>query len=530
MALDNHFLLCYSLQDVNSVEEVLLRNIDNPHSCFIFPTDVAASHWADHLLRIRGGTIAMDKFTAWDLFKQNSIRSKVQNKTCIHQALRDIFASRLIRENAEACEQGKKPVFLSLIRRQWAGQASQFTSWLAGILPQLGAWFAAATGLSAASVLDWDAGQSSVKFDDDDRDLYTLTRCYVQFLNSFNLFEPAWETPPFNDAETDYFIFFPESLSDYSEFKELLGASKRVKTISVNETGAQCDSFFYSNSRSEITEAALYIRSLHEKKGVNWDSIVVSIPNSEYYEPYVLREFANRSIPFVKRAGKSLTDYPAGRFFRSVLDCVSRDFAFSALSGLLLNRNLPWKDPDKINNLIEFGVKNNCIISWTEEKEGREQKINVWEDAFAKPYGGINPEIRQFFTFLKTRMQSLRMAASFSELRRQYFIFREMFFDMGKCAFETDLILSRCISELLNLIEIEKSFPGIPAPDPFLFFANFLSGKIYLAQQSAAGVVILPYKTAVTAPFDCHIVLGADQEGMSVVFSRLDFLPRSKRE
>ena len=65
---------------MNSVETILLENIDKDNSRFIFPTDIAASRWADHLLRLKGGSAAMNKFIAWDVFKQNSIKSKVQNK------------------------------------------------------------------------------------------------------------------------------------------------------------------------------------------------------------------------------------------------------------------------------------------------------------------------------------------------------------------------------------------------------------------------------------------------------------------
>jgi len=43
-------------------------------------------------------------------------------------------------------------------------------------------------------------------------------------------------------------------------------------------------------------------------------------------------------------------------------------------------------------------------------------------------------------------------------------------------------------------------------------------------------VAILPYKTAASAPFDCHIILGAVQNNISIVYSRLSFLPRKKRE
>jgi len=354
---------------------------------------------------------------------------------------------------------------------------------------------------------------------------------YAQFLEANNLFEPAWETPPFNDEGKECFIFFPESLSDYNEYRELLVSSNHVKTINASDAeNLPCDTFFYTNSRSEITEAALYIRALNEKSGIDWDSIAVCISDSEYYEPYVLREFTNRNIPFVKRSSKPLSDYPAGQFFRSIIDCISRDFAFSPLVSLILNRNLPWKDTSQIHNLVEFGINNNCISSWTEKENGEEKTLNVWEDTFESPFGRLDPGARYFFNDLKRRLHAMRSASSFSEVRRQYFIFRERFFDMDKCSPETDLILSRCISELMYLTEIEKDFPGVPAADPFLFFTEYLREINYLAQTKVSGVTILPYKTAASAPFDCHVILGAGQDNLSVVYSKLDFLPRKKRE
>jgi hypothetical protein len=516
---------------MNSVEDVLLHNIDNPNSCFVFPTDIACSRWADRLLRLKGGTVAMNKFIAWDVFKQNSIKSKVKSKKSIPSALRKIFVSRLVRENAENVEQGKEPIFSSLIRTQWARQASQFAPWLARLLPQLGSWFNRSTGMSIDGVLSDGAKKAAAKFEGDDRDMFTLACRYALFLQDRNLFEPAWETPPFNDEGMDCFIFFPESLSDYGEYRELLASSGHVKIISaLGAEKLKNDSFFYTNSRSEITEASLYIRALYENEGIDWDSIAVCIPDSENYEPYVLREFANRNIPFVKRASKPLTDYSAGQFFRAVIDCTSRQFAFSALAQLLLNRNLPWKDTALINSLIDFGINNNCISSWVEEKDGQERTFNVWEDAFENPFGAVEPGVRAFFNDLRRRLHALRTASSFLELRKQYFIFRERFFDMENCSGETDLILSRCISELTYLTEIEKAFPDTPAVDPFLFLTEYLAEVNYLAQTRSCGVNIIPYRTAAAAPFDCHIILGAGQDSLSVVFSGLDFLPRKKRE
>jgi hypothetical protein len=523
---------------MNSVDTVLLENIDKPASLFVFPTNVAASRWADRLLRLRrGGTIAMEKFIAWDTFKQNSIRSKINNRQSIPAVLRKMFISALIRENADLCGQGKTPVFSSLIRAEWARAAVQsvdsFAGWLTEMLPQLGAWFRQAAGLPIAQIEESAATQRAQGFTGDDRDIFTLALRYTQFLAQNGLFEPAWETPPFEDMGKECFIFFPESLSDFSEYRELLAASRHVNIINADDAEERqqpYDVFFYANSRGEITEAALYILALYKNQNVPWDSISVSIPDDMNYGPYLLREFANRNIPCVNQSGKPLAFYPAGQFFTALAGCASANFSFTSVKELLLNQHLPWKDSDDIHALIEFGIKNNCIGSWTEEKDGNEIAVNVWEDAFTHPFGGINAQTRRFFEDLKQRINALCRADSFADIRRQYFAFRGRFFDMEKVLSETDIVLSRCIAELTYLVEIEKSFPGVCIPDHYSFFTGYLREITYLAQQSSSGVAILPYRTAASAPFDCHIILGASQSSLSAVFSPLAFLPKNKRE
>ena len=548
----------YTAFVMNIVETILLENIDKPNALFVFPTDIAASRWADHLLRLRsqgggggenGGessnsslrssTIAMNKFIAWDTFKQNSIRSKVHDKKSIPSALRKIFASRLIAENAQRCSKGDAPFFSSLIKPIWAGQAAHFADWITELLPQLGMWFKKRTGLETSCVQSEEAALLAKNFDSDDADLYALTLRYAQFLESFGLFEPAWEDPPFDDNGKECFIFFPQILFDYERYAHLLNSNKSVKIVKAEGGGAggiagasgeSGITFFYTNSRSEITEAALYIRALHEQKNIPWDAIVVSIPDSKNYEPYMLRELANRNIPFVKRVGKALSEYPAGKFFAGIADCAAHDFAFSALSSLVLNSNLPWKDTEDIKKLIDFGVKNNCVSSWKEEENGKKYAVNTWEDAFAQPFGSVDPDARRFFGDLKNKVLALRASPSFSQLRNRYFSFRDRFFDMEKVTEETDITLSRCISELVALCELEKKFPGVSAPDPFMFFADYLGEINYLAQQRSRGVTILPYRTAASAPFDYHITLDSSQESLSIVFSDLGFLTKPKRE
>ena len=519
---------------MNLVESILLENIDKPSSFFVFPTDIAVSRWVDRLLVLRrGGTVAMDKFIAWDKFKQNSIRSKVQNRQSIPSVLRKMFVCMLIRENAKLCAKNETPIFSALVQTKWAQQADSFANWLTDILPYLALWFKQITGLPIGEIEGCEKSQAVAGLSGEDADLFNLALQYNIFLEKHNLFEPAWETPPFEDAGKECFIFFSESLLDFDEYRKLLEASEYVKIVQTDMDETECKNhevFFYTNSRSEITEAALYILALHQNKNVPWDSISVNIPDEEAYGPYLFREFENRNIPYIRLAGKPLTSYLAGQFFTAIADCASSDFSFSSVTMLLLNQRLPWKAGREIQELIDFGIKNNCISSWTEEDAEKQIKVNVWEDAFSHPFGGFNPKTRKFFGDLKQRANAMRNSKSFSEIRKNYFIFREYFFDMENCLEETDLVLSRCISELMHLVEIEKSFSDVQLPDYYTFFTGYLAEVGYLAQQAVSGVAILPYRTAAPTPFDCHIVLGASQDNLQAVFAPLAFLSGSRRK
>lgn len=395
----------------NPVEALLLENIDDPAALFVFPTDIAAQRWADRLLVLRrGGTVAMEKFIAWDAFKQESIRARKQDRQSVPAVLRKIFVSRLVRENAELAQAGKPPLFASLLPPRYAYAGAAFVSWLAGILPQLGAWFEKTSGIPAALVNERNGVLAGEGMEGDDRDLFVLASRYQQFLDRHGLFEPAWEQPPFDDTGKRCFIFFPESLMDYGEYAALLESSGHVIPVRVSAAAAKpWHTFFYTNARGEIAEAALYIRALHENRGIPFESIAVSVSDEPGYESYVLREFANRNIPFARRVGKPLASYAAGRLFAAIADCVSRDFAFDALAGLLLNSHLPWKHKDDIDQLIDFGIKNNCVASWKEAGGTGEadREIHVWEDAFKSPMGNREERARSYYEALKAAVEKL---------------------------------------------------------------------------------------------------------------------------
>lgn len=512
----------------HTIEMILSKNSAHPQKFFVFPSEIASSRWVDRVLQdSRCGTLALEQFMTWDTFKQEALRSPQQDTEPIPPVLRKIFVTRLIAETAAPVPGGEAPWFSSLVPREYAHTAGFLAPWLTAMLPELGAWFAKKTGIPLGQHTGPKPGSEG--WDSMDDDVYALTIRYRQFLTEHRCFEPAWATLPFDTKGNQYVIFFPEILSDFTYYQELLENTGQVTFVRIPDpvpSHKEPKTFFYTNSRNELAEAALFIRALVENEGVPWESIAVSVPDMEHYEPYLLREFTNRNIPVVSCTGKPVVSYPGGQLFPALEACVSRRFSFDALANLLLNSHLPWKDPEAIAQLMDFGIKNNCICSWEEDPK---TVIDVWEDAFAAFSVGREERARLWYYGLKRAILTLYKASSFGELLREYYRFREQFLAMERCFPKTNALLARCMTELLSLAALEKAFPDVSVANPFCFFVEHLKETWYLARESNSGIRVFPYRSAAAAPFDWHIVIGATQKDLSILFSHFGFLPAGKR-
>lgn len=493
----------------NMIEENLSMHITERNSVFVFPTQTAADLWADRIISVSEITaVAMERFIAWDDFKGTSIKSQHQDKTSVPSTMREVFAAQLISENKE------KTFLKNLIVPEYASNATGFSSWISSLLPSLALW---------KKYFE----KSGATPDDEDNDLQILYEKYEAFLNEHNLFDPAWEIPPFKSDGNHYYIFFPEILSDYTEYKTILEQSPEDITLihlpQTEETEFGSVDFF-SNSRTEIKNAALYIRRLHEEKNIPWTDIAVSIPDMDSYGPYVERDFSLYEIPFVMRSAKPLSSSGAGSFFSQLQECVTDNFSYESIKTLFLNTELPWIKDSLNKKLLEFGKTNNCICSF----EYKNETIDVWEKSFESKQ--VSEDIKNFYHRFKRTAKSLVEAETFTDLREKYFLFRNDFFDMNMCTPKTDRILSRCISELGALIDLENDFSDCRVPSAYSFFINVLNETNYLEQTNERGVQILPYKLGAAAPFKCHVVLDSSQASLAVVYKQFGFLREDKRE
>lgn len=498
--------------------QLILENIKNPSVFFVFPTEISAKLWAEKILDSSDtGTVAMERFVAWDSFKGESIRSTHQGKKSIPGVLRKMFASFILEKNKLAVESGDSPLFTSLINPDFVANSSGFSDWIAKLFPQLAIW-----------KKYYDSKKNvSLEKDAENQDLLTLYTEYNNFLDSHSLFDPAWEMPPFESDGKEYVIFYPESLEGFAEYEELLNSSEQIKLITNKMLDTENDfppAKVFSNSRLELHSLALTILELHKNKNIPYSKMSVSIPNPESMGPYVKREFDLYNIPYVYRVGDALASRGVGMLFSEILNCEKDDFSFASLKELLLNTELPWKESEQNRLLIQFGIDKNCLCSY--EKDGK--KIDVWAEAFAS-----SPKETRLFSLykkLKHSVQSFSNAKTFAEIKARYFAFREEFFNDSNFTEKADMILGREMSELASLMSVEQSFPDIRLPTPFAFFVKYLEEKIYLPQSKTSGVNIFKYRAAASAPFEIHFILDASQSAVEVNFTELSFLRRDKRE
>ncbi|MDR1505498.1 MAG: PD-(D/E)XK nuclease family protein [Treponema sp.] len=493
------------MSSVVSVYDVILREIKDNNVYFVFPSETAAALWARKICAPGSGvrSVALDRFLAWDRFKESVIRAELRDKKPVSALLRKIFAHSLVRDNFSA------PFLRVVIPPDYAENGEAFVRFIASVLPSLDSW-------------EKSPGTDSP--DGDDRDFFEIKTRYGSFLRRHDLFEPSWEKPPFKGGSRRYIIFFPETLEDFPEYEKSLSCPQVVfihpESAGVPENPPELR--FFTSAREEIREAVITIRELHEKSGVPYSDMAVSLPGFDHIAPYLVRELSLADIPHVLRAGKGLGSYGAGRLFSLIRECEGSSFSFDSLKALVLNAFIPWKDPGLNRDLVRFGINNHCVSPFTDKTRGT---VDVWEEAF-KNAGGV--ELKNHYRLLRRRIHDLSKADRFAKIRERYFAFRELL-DMEKCSPENDAALARCVEELSVLADIEEEYPDLACGDPFGFFVSHLAEKNYVPDREGGGINIYDYPVAAGAPFAGNFVLNASQAALTIQYSPLRFLRQDKR-
>ncbi|MCQ2247933.1 MAG: PD-(D/E)XK nuclease family protein [Treponema sp.] len=503
---------------MNPIEETLKKYILDHQVRFVFGTQIEATLWADKALEVtEAQAVETERFLAWDDFKGTAVKCRNQDKKSVPGLLRKVFAAKLIEENAHS------PFFSSIITREFASCADGFRDWLASVLPSLKSW---------KEKFDESMKSGTYIPDSEDQDYLELYGRYSAFLDEHDLFDPAWERPPFVSDGNRYVIFYPETLMDWSEYSLLLESAETIELVHIPQEEIPAEINYYENVRVELREAALKLRKIHAEKNIPWTEMALSVPDLENYEPYITREFDQLQIPYNARMGLKLGTTGAGKLFRQILDCHTTKNSYESVKGLLKNLNLPWgKEQIAIDNLLDFGRDNNCLYSYT--YDGKEH--DIWQDSFADRKDKSVPMDEatvNIYKALKKHIDRICTSDSFEKIKTAYGEFKGAFFDMKEFSEESNRIVSRCVKELDSLIDLEVQYPDARIANPFAFFVSHIEGTGYVAQNSTPGVHIYSYRSASCAPFKFHAVIDASQDSISVekLYKNISFINDSKRE
>ncbi len=509
---------------MNLIEQTIKTYGRDLQNVFVFPSRIASRLWFQKSLSITGlGTVPSENYMSWDGFKESCLVAQAASLRPISNTVRRIFAQYISRLNSEKAKDGK-PLFTSLIPQDYAETGAVFSEWIAGILPQLD-HFEKRYADRSSDFLE----------DDEMRDYLFLKNEYADFLKRNSLFEPSWISSEFYSYQKKYIIIYPELMEDFGEHAELLRQQEEISYIpcpKFNQKKNLID--VYKNSRSELKNTVLQIEKLLSE-GVRADEIAVSVPDIENYASYIKREFYLRGIPAEFRSGFKLGLEQAGKLFSLIYDCVQNNFAFEFMKPIVLNKHIPWKDREGAEALIDYGVKNNCAVSWKENKEDTVYK-NIWIESFKINYERDEIEVEQkkkardwFYSFYYA-VNRICESKTFADLQKNYFLFRKDLIDESLFSEKDNAILGRCISCLQELLYLEDKFEAYMPCDRFKFFILELDKAIYVPQNTGLAVSIFPYRVAAATPFSYHFVLNCSQDHTNIIYNKLSFLRKDKRE
>jgi len=509
---------------MNLIEQTIKTYGRDLKNVFVFPSRIASRLWFQKSLSITGlGTVPSENYMAWDGFKESCLVAQAASLSPVSNTVRRIFAQYISRLNSEKAKD-VAPLFKSLIPQDYAETGAVFSEWIAGILPQLD-HFEKRYADKSSDFLE----------DDEMRDYLFLKNEYADFLKKNSLFEPSWVSSEFYSYQKKYIIIYPELMEDFGEHAELLRQQEEISYIpcpKFNQKENLID--VYKNSRSELKNTVLQIEKLLSE-GVRADEIAVSIPDIENYASYIKREFYLRGIPAEFRSGFKLGLEQAGKLFSLIYDCVQNNFAFEFMKPIVLNKHIPWKDREGAEALIDYGVKNNCAVSWKENKEDTVYK-NIWIESFKINYERDEIEVEQkkkardwFYSFYYA-VNRICESKTFADLQKNYFLFRKELIDENLFFEKDNAILGRCISCLQELLYLEDKFEAYMPCDRFKFFISELDKAIYVPQNTGLAVSIFPYRVAAATPFSYHFVLNCSQDHTNIIYNKLSFLRKDKRE
>ena len=471
---------------------------------FVFPSEVAAEFY--RRLSVRLGShraVRVGRFISWDTFKE-SVFSISRTEQPVNNALRTIFTAGFLADIA-----GGKRSLGYLIPDEFAGSSDGFLATVRGFLPRLNTVRRLETGL--AGVID--PGLLG--------DLSAILAAYQGFLADHGLFEPSWECADMSAVTEPVSVVFPDVLEDFAAYEPSLANHPRIELLRPFARNRK-RLLSFENTLAEVRWLLQDIGGRIES-GLDVEDIAVTVPDLGTWEDLILSEARIVGIPMTVRQGRPLLDYPVGRLWKGVRDCAAKGYSITDMKGLLLDRAVPWKDPETARSLARFGIDHRCYRDYPDGDRIRA----TWKERLKA--SGTDAQI-SFFRNLNLSIGAVTSARSFGELQNAAARFTAVMLDVDARSDEERRVFQRAAEVLAELSRLEAGARDFSGISPFSVWLGVLQEQIYVPRVPSGGIPVYAYRVAAGIYPEMHYIVGASHAATEVPLRPYPFLREDYRE
>ncbi|MBN1647353.1 MAG: PD-(D/E)XK nuclease family protein [Spirochaetales bacterium] len=475
----------------------IITLLSDNDTVYVFPSEIAAREWADYML-LCSDRPALDagRYISWDKFKETTFQLFRSEKP-VNRELRRLYAMHLLERN----KQDNSLDFL--IPQKYAEYGQSFRRTVEAVL----------MSLNSAERLDNIAlGQVY------GRKLKKVFAQYACFLKDRSLYEPAGISPRLDMGGKRHLVFFPEVISDFSEYRTLLTAHDRVAFF---HTRDQAGSGPLREFRTVSQEINWIADSFAQTLSKNPDAVtVLSCAGNAEMLDNILALFRLRGIPYSERIGKPLGSCPGTALFRHLRTLLADPADLQSLSSAVFDNALVWKDVADLREMVSFLADMNFVKN---PPSGRRDRLESLLDS------SENSMYTEWYKTLRSNLRVISRCRDFDELGKALSDFVFGFMDFSAFDEEAKKEYQLAIKDLAALSGLNSMVAEFGLTDLFGFFADSLDNHVYVSRRDSRGVQVYPYRVAAGIPADLHIVCGCTRAAVQVRQRPFSFLNESQR-
>ena len=494
------------LRTAAEITTTIFQSLATPNLVCVFPTETALRFWTHVYVRdSEQGVMRHDSAVAWDTFRARFL--PVRQELPANSLIRDLFALQFLRDKEESAslQWFRYPSFPEALEN--------LASAIAQLIPHLDE----IERMRNQRPEEYGRIPSAYR-----ADVARLGVAYRKFLEERNLYEPRFLHPSIQSYKGNegvrYRVFFPEVCKGWEEFSHMESFPDWIETCSIGELDTKTSLHLYPNELMELRAQLNTIQTLYSS-GVDLNDIMITVGELERLRPYLEHEAALRNIPLAIIERVSPLQYPPGRFLQLLQDVASHSFSLSAMKALLLDPQIPWKDPAIHRALIKRGVELHV------EQGTQHGGVDDWSQKLSSVH---DLELENWYKDFKSKVLALVQSKSITILLTALFSLQGLLLEKDSWrqgALTTDLnasVYAYCIEFFTAVGQAMTTCGTEEVTGLFAFALQFLDKQNYIEKERPPGIPVYAYTVSVGVCATHHIILGCTQRATAELE---DFLP-----